>query len=72
MIDTSDNDRSLQLIGARGWKARTDSGKILLPSLSRVDAGAINSQLVGHGITVHEIIPHKKDLEQIFLSLVLE
>lgn len=71
LIDTSDNVLTLQRIIAQGWEARAEAGKIRVPLGSPQEVGALNTHLVQSGIAVHEIISCKKDLEQIFLSLVL-
>lgn len=71
LMDTSDNERTLQQMIKQGWQARGEAGKIRVPLASPPEVGAMTTHLVQSGIGVHEIIPCKKDLEQIFLSLVL-
>lgn len=71
LLDTSDNPQAIQALAAGGWSAYLDAqGKVRLPLLSPSDRGALSRQLVLQGIGIYELASGKKDLEQIFLSLV--
>lgn len=70
IIDTSDNQQTLQVLQNMQLKVQMDSGKIKLPIPSKEVISELNVQLVQSGVGVYEMSIVKKDLETIFMDLI--
>ncbi|MEO8362717.1 MAG: ABC transporter ATP-binding protein [Vicinamibacteria bacterium] len=69
-VDTSDNERALDVLHAAGVPPSRQDGKIRLPSLGPAELGRINRALVMDGLSVHEITSREGSLESIFMDLI--
>lgn len=70
VMDTNDNQLSLQM--AQKWhpQVRLKDGRLVFPLLHDEQVGALNRALVQAGIDVYRIGLEKNDLEAIFMDLV--
>jgi ABC-type multidrug transport system ATPase subunit len=69
---TNDNERALAIIMEHSPNARRAEGHVVVPAMSNQELAQINRSLVEGGLSVHEILPGRNDLESIFMSLVGE
>jgi lantibiotic transport system ATP-binding protein len=70
IIETSNTDRSKEVIRSLQLNGTIENDKITLPIPSKEMIATLNRQLVNSGIDVYELSIVKKDLETIFMELV--
>ena len=70
IIETSNTDRSKEIIRSLQLNGTIENDKIILPIPSKEMIATLNRQLVNSGIDVYELNTVKKDLETIFMELV--
>jgi len=67
-IETSDNERTIQLLKEQ-YSAQQSSGKVILPYQNKEQAATINKLLVQSGLDVYALHPQQSDLEQLFIDI---
>lgn len=70
VFETSDSDRTREILHALHLRPVVTNGRCILPSLRKELIADINRRLVMKGIEVYEVSVVKNDLERIFLDLV--
>jgi ABC-type multidrug transport system ATPase subunit len=70
VLETSDSERTREVLAAMKLAARFSNGRCSLPALPKETIAEINRQLVLKGIDVYEVSVEKNDLERIFIDLV--
>lgn len=70
VFETSDLEKTSQIMSDYNLHPRFENGKITLRALSRETIATINQQLVARGVEVYEISVVKNDLETIFIDLI--
>jgi lantibiotic transport system ATP-binding protein len=70
IIETSNIDRTKEVMRSLQLNGMVDRGKIMMPIPSRESIAGLNRQLVNDGIDVYEMSVVKKDLETIFMELI--
>lgn len=70
VLETSDIEKTIQIIAAHDLKASMEEGKLHMPFVSKNMIAAIIQQLVNSNIDVYEISIVKNDLETIFMNLI--
>ena len=72
VFETSDGDRTREVLTRMQLDANYQNGRCILPALPKEKIADINRQLVLKGIDVYEVSVVKNDLERIFIDLVSE
>lgn len=82
MLDTSDSRAAFEVaraaglvpaeVAADGPTGAVHESRLILPPLSRIEAGRLTAQIAQAGISLYAISTVQPDLEQIFLDLVSE
>jgi len=67
-IETSDNDRSAQLL-RQAFSIRHLNGKIVMPFQSKEQCAAVNRLLLQNNIDVYSLHAQQSDLEQLFIDI---
>lgn len=70
VLDTSNIEKTLQIILDNNVKATIVEGKLLMPFISKKTVADITQQLVSNNIGVYEVSIIKNDLETIFMNLI--
>lgn len=69
-IETSDLERTKNVIRSLNLDGSVEANKIIMPVLSKEMIASLNKDLVNNGIDVYEMSAVKKDLETIFMELI--
>jgi len=72
VFETSDSDRTREVMMSLLLDAKFQNGRCTLPALPKEKIADINRQLVMKGIDVYEVSIVKNDLERIFMDMVSE
>jgi ABC-2 type transport system ATP-binding protein len=70
VLETSDSDRTREVLSSMRLEARFQNGRCELPAMPKEKVAEINRQLVTKGIDVYEVSVTKNDLERIFMDMV--
>ena len=70
VFETSDSERTRDVIARLRLEAQFQNGRCILPSLPKETVADINRQLVIKGVDVYEVSIVKNDLERIFIDMV--
>ncbi len=70
VFETSDNQRTCEIIEGQGLTARIESNAVLLPIIDKEKIAKINKQLVQSGVEVYQISTVKNELEAIFFDVI--
>lgn len=70
VLETSDHEKTVQIIADNHLTSRLEEDKIILPAMSKQAIAKLNQQLVSNGIEVYEIKAIKNDLESIFMDFI--
>lgn len=70
VLETSDNERAIQLLADSSLTCKLDAGKIVLPAMSKEAIARINRLLVTNGLDVYELTASGNDLESIFMDFI--
>jgi lantibiotic transport system ATP-binding protein len=70
VFETSDGDRTREVMMRNGVKAEYQNGRCTVPALPKEMIAAINRQLVLKGVDVFEVAVMKNDLERIFMDMI--
>lgn len=70
VLETSDLEKTIQIIADHSLKATMEEGKLHMPFVSKNMIAVITQQLVSSNIDVYEISIVKNDLETIFMNLI--
>jgi ABC-2 type transport system ATP-binding protein len=69
-IDTSDNQRSAEIIQLFGLTPKMVNSHLCIPVADKQILGALNKKMVQDGIDVYQLSTIKNDLESIFIDIV--
>jgi lantibiotic transport system ATP-binding protein len=69
-FETSDKERTFEIIKGQNSTARIESNAVLLPIIGKEKIAEINKTLVDNGIEVYQISTIKNDLEAIFFDVI--
>jgi lantibiotic transport system ATP-binding protein len=72
LFETSDNERTFEIIRGNFSTARIESNAVILPVIDKEKIAEINRQIVGSGVEVYQITTIKNDLEAIFFDVIGE
>ena len=72
VFETSDNERTLEIIKEQVSTAKIESNAVLLPVIKPGKIAEINKILVNNGVEVYQISTIKNDLEAIFFDVIGE
>ena len=70
VFETSDGDRTREVMMRNGVKAEYQNGRCTLPAMPKGKIAEINRQLVLKGVDVFEVAVVKNDLERIFMDMI--
>ena len=70
ILDTSDNEKTIQFLNNQNIIAGIENGKIIMPLISKEKIAKLNDLLIQHQLDVYEISTIKKDLETIFMDMI--
>ena len=70
VFETSDGERTREVIKAMNLDGKYLNGRCTLPAMSRESVAEITRQLVLKGIDVYEVTVVRNDLERIFMDMV--
>lgn len=70
VMETTNNQRALQILQQAGIQAQQKENCLELPALSREQLAAANRTLVLEAVDVYRIAPQQNDLESIFMEMV--
>lgn len=71
LLETSDNENALELLG-KEFRAERQNGHLLLPYKGNEQAAVVNRLLVKKGIDVYRLQPRQNDLEQLFIDITTD
>ena len=70
VFETSDGDRTREVMTRNGIEAEYQNGRCTLPAMPKGKIAEINRQLVLKGVDVFEVAVVKNDLERIFMDMI--
>lgn len=70
VIETNNNHEAISILRKNNITSESESGKIVVPVVSREIVASLNDQFVNEEIKVYEISTIKNDLESIFMDVI--